>query len=239
MKRELVNAISIAAVSLALALPGSGFAQNNGTENSAAPHTGKREANEMVRATVALTRALDAKKDQQGSQFEARLEKTVHLKNGPELPKGTLLVGKVTADDMQEQGASKLAVRFTEAKLKDGTTVPIHATIMQLYPPVGLTQSGSPIPQESSPITEADGDTNTWNHQELKVDQMGALKNVDMHSSVASQNSGVFVSTKKDDVKLWQGSQLDLALAAQNNPQQGMNSSGQASPAGSNPGAAK
>ena len=55
---------------------------------------------------------------------------------------------------------------------------------------------------------------------QLNIDQIGALKNVDLHSRLASQNSGVFVSTKKDDVKLMKGSRLELALAEQGNPQQ-------------------
>ncbi|HKF46515.1 MAG TPA: hypothetical protein VKB38_04105 [Terracidiphilus sp.] len=229
MKHGFAKAFSVAAVSLAIAWPGLARSQtpaDQGTQdqNSATRRAGGQEANEMVRATVALTKPLDAKKDQQGSQFEAKLQRTVHLKNGPELPKGTLFVGKVTTDDMQEQGSSKLAVQFTEAKLKNGSSVPVHATIMQLYPPEGLTTSGSPIPQDSTAITEADGNTNNWTDQQTRVDQIGALKNVDLHSSVASRNSGVFVSTKSSDVKIMQGSQMELALAAANNGERGANS---------------
>ncbi|HUY94034.1 MAG TPA: hypothetical protein VMU71_02005 [Terracidiphilus sp.] len=172
---------------------------------------------------MTLTRALDAKKDHDGSRFEAKLTKTVHLKDGKTLPKGSTLLGTVNNDDMQTAGKSKLAVRFTEVKLANGETVPIKATIVQLYPPVGLDAEGEPIPDESGPAWDMDDHTNQWNRQQLNIDQVGALKNVDLHSRLSSHNSGVFVSAKKDDVKLMKGSRLELALAEQGNGQQARN----------------
>jgi hypothetical protein len=237
MKLGVRNALTVAAVSLALALPAAAFSQVG--EGPSEPHqkpqtpppartTGQgqawQNAQNMVPGTVALTRVLDAKKDHDGSQFEAKLTRSVHLKNGQELAKGTTLVGKVVADDMQMSGRSKLAVRFTEAKLGNGETLPIRATIIQVYPPVGFTQEGAPIPDESGPRWDDDQRENPWNPNEQHVDQIGALKNVDMHSNLASQNSGVFVSTRSDDVKLMRGSRLELALAAQGSGQQAENS---------------
>lgn len=54
---------------------------------------------------------------------------------------------------------------------------------------------------------------NTWTDATLEVDQLNVVPGVDLHSSIASQNSGVLVSTKKDDVKLIRGSQVQLAVA--------------------------
>src|SRR5271170_3715590 len=48
-----------------------------------------------------------------------RLDSKVTLNNGTELPKGTMLLGKVRTDDMQQQGMSKLALRFDQPRLKD------------------------------------------------------------------------------------------------------------------------
>lgn len=231
MRIGILNGLSMTAISIALALPAAAYSQvgEAPTEPQQKMETpppastnlqqGRMDALEMVRGTVALTRGLDADKDHDGSQFEAKLTHPVHLKNGPKLAKGTVLMGTVENDDMQVAGKSKLAVRFTEAKMGNGETVPIKATIVQVYPPVGLTQDGSPLPDESSPGYDADDHANEWNRSELTIDQIGALKDVDLHSRLASLNSGVFVSTKKDDVKLMKGSRMELALADSNQQQ--------------------
>lgn len=232
MRIGIRNLLTVTAVTFALGWPAAAFSQIGvaPTEPQQKPQTstppatnlqqGRMDAQEMVRGTVALTRKLDADKDHDGSQFEAKMTRTVQLKNGPKLAKGTVLMGQVENDDMQVSGKSKLAIRFTEAKLDNGETVPIKATIVEVYPPVGLTQDGSPLPDESGPDYDADDHANQWNQQQLDIDQVGALKNVDLHSRLSSNNSGVFVSTKKDDVKLMKGSRLELALAGQGNPQQ-------------------
>jgi hypothetical protein len=162
---------------------------------------GQQEATTMVPAEANLARSLDAKKMQPGKQFTAKLTQTVHLMNGPELRRGTILVGTVSTDDMQLSGNSKLALRITEARLSDGKTIPIKATI------VGILPSGTPVYSDSNP----------WTRDTLQVDQIGVLSGVDLHSRVAGQNSGVFVSTKKDDVKLQAGSEMMLAIAPQQN----------------------
>ncbi len=64
---------------------------------------------------------------------------------------------------------------------------------------------------------------NSWNDGTLAVDQIGAMNGVDLHSKIASQNSGVFVSTNKDNMKLVNGSELELAIAQQQHPMNDMN----------------
>jgi hypothetical protein len=162
----------------------------------------------MVPAQVALENGLDARKAKPGEEFRARLDHTVHLKNGTELPHGTVLIGEVTTDDMQTKGNSRLALRFTKAELKDGKTIPLKATIVGVQPPDWDSPSGEDQTYQLP-----------WSDHTLQVDQEGVLSGVDLHSRIASNNSGVFVTTKKDDVKLSAGSELTLAVAQQN-PQQ-------------------
>jgi hypothetical protein len=159
-----------------------------------------KEAEIMVPAQAALSRDLVANKDQVGETFRATLSDTVHLKNGPELPRGTGLVGKVVEDDMSMKGTSKLALRFTNADLKDGKTIPIRATIVSVYRP------------------SANQNTHYWTDQTLQVDQIGVLKGVDLHSRISRANSGVFVSTTDDHIKLAAGSELALAIAERPGP---------------------
>src|ERR1700677_4827544 len=69
-----------------------------------APITGAQEATLMKPARALLVETLDASKDQSGQTVDAKLASKVTLTNGTELPKGTILLGKVTTDDMQQQG---------------------------------------------------------------------------------------------------------------------------------------
>jgi hypothetical protein len=229
MKRGLAKGISVATLSLAFVWASQAVAQNTQenqntqqTAENAKSSTNQAEANGMVRGVVALSHTLDAKSAHPGSQFEAKLESTVHLANGTDLPKGSMLMGQITSDDMNQSGTSKLALRFTQAKTKEGNTVPVRATIMEVFPPKEFNGYGSPNmdmgtlwPNEAEP-----------NGHITKVDQIGAINGFDLHSNINSQNSGVFVSTKKVDVKLHQGTQLALAIGMENNGQQSSNGAG-------------
>jgi hypothetical protein len=170
--------------------------------------TGLREAQHMVPALASLTHSLDSRNIHAGDQFRATLNDNVHLNNGVELRKGDALRGQVVTDDMNTPGQTRLAIRFTEADLKNGQTVPVKATIVSLYTPSDLINNNSDAEPDQIP--------NSWNDGTLRVDQVGVVSGVDLHSQIASRNSGVFVSTKKN-VKIPAGSELALAIAAQPN----------------------
>lgn len=161
-----------------------------------------REAMKMVPAQASLIGNLDARKIKSGAQFRAELSSTVHLKNGVELPRGTRLVGTVATDKMQPDGTSRLALRFTQAQLKDGKSVPIKATIVGYFPSSSVSAYGSETASD------------LWTYKTLQIDQIGAISGVDLHSRIASKDSGVFVSKKKDEMRLGSGSELALAIAA-------------------------
>jgi hypothetical protein len=168
---------------------------------------GQRTAMRMVAAQVALRTTLDAASLKHGDLFEAKLAKKIQLSNGPLLPAGTVLVGKVAQDDMKTTGTSKFALRFMQARLKDGTLIPVKATIVGAFGPQDLDAAENSTPGAEIP--------NNWNDGTLQVDQLNVTPGVDLHSSIASGNSGVFVSTKRQDVHLDAGSELALAIAYQ------------------------
>ncbi len=210
MKREAMISLSLAAFSLVFFLPKDAQARPGAKvadPPDAALAAGSGEAAQMVAAQAAVSKPLDAKNAQPGQQFQASLRGKVQLKNGPELPRGTVLIGTVASDDKPESGGVKLALRFTEARLKDGKVVPIKATIVGISPP-------------DTPEDEAG---NSWSAKTLQFDDIGAVPGGDLHSNIASQNSGVFVSSKKDDVKLPAGCGLSLAIAAAPSNQQSAN----------------
>lgn len=208
MKFAASVSLSTAIVCVALLYPGICQAREDeeSPTSSEALQAAQHEATLMVPAQATLVKQLDAKKIQTGNQFQVRLTQTVHLKNGPELPRGTLLIGVVTTDNEKAGDASHIALRFTGAELKGGKVVPITATIVRITPPI--TDSYA-----SAGTTGAE----SWNSSLLHVDQIDAAPGVDLHSQIASTNSGELVSPKKDGVKLSIGSKFTLAIAPQEN----------------------
>ena len=52
------------------------------------------------------------------------------------------------------------------------------------------------------------------NNQPDAIDATGVATGVDLHSKASSQNSGVFVTSTKEDIKLPLGTKMELALAS-------------------------
>jgi hypothetical protein len=215
MKRETVMKMSLAAVLLALPYPNLAQTPAGDTASlqpspgTATPPAGDDEASRMVSARASLAgRDLDARKVKAGDEFRATLRAAVQLKDGPELPAGTALVGVVGTDDMQMNGDTKLALRFTKAELKDGTAIPIKATIVGIFAPESENAQGNPV-------APGDQARHLWHEQSPGVDEIGALEGVDLHSRISSSNSGVLVSTTKHDVKLKWGSEIAMGIAPQ------------------------
>lgn len=174
--------------------------QNNGM------HKGKMEAERMVPAQASLTKRIDAKDMHPGYMFKAKLSKDLTLSNGVKLQDGDTLIGRVEKDDMQEQGMSKLALRFTKVETQSGKVIPIKATI------VGVVKPGT-VNINGYPETGGNQVPNSWNDGTLQVDQIGVMDGVDLHSKIKSKNSGVFVSKTNDNVTLNPGSEIELAIA--------------------------
>jgi hypothetical protein len=223
MNNRAAVPVSIAALSIFFILSGVSHAQsqmNSTGQNSTNSAEARQEAGDMVPARAYLVRKMDAKDEKPGTRFEVILADTVHLKNGTELPRGTRLIGTVATDDLNMKGNSKLALRITQADLKDGKTIPVKATIVGVWGPESENALGYNVaPGQQQP--------NDWNRSTLGIDQLGALPGVELHSRIAANNSGVFVTKKKDDVKLSVGSELALAIAAQGSVGQGSQNGGQ------------
>jgi len=174
--------------------------------NTAPPAAADSAAAQMVPAQAILEKDLDSKTAQPGQQFQVRLGSTIQLKNGPELPRGTMLVGTIATDNAHASGSSTLALRFTQANLKDGKSIPIVATIVGIAPPATY-EGGINVGDVASP--------EPWDGKTLQSDVIGAEAGVDLHSRIAGDNSGVFVATKSSNVKLAASSQFALAIGAQ------------------------
>ncbi|MGD0097239.1 MAG: hypothetical protein ABSB60_12140 [Terracidiphilus sp.] len=215
MKREVAATLAVAAVAFTLLSPQLVSARSlddSKLSPSDVPSTmaPQERAQLMVPAQGALVRTLDARDMQAGQEFRVILSRTVRLKDGPELPKGTQLIGAIAADPANANDKSKIELRFTQAVLKGGKTLPIIATVVGVYAPVNDDSDGHPVIAGTQ-------EANTWNSKILEVDQIEPETGVELRSSIASENSGTLVSTKHGAIKLPAGTEIALAIALQKN----------------------
>lgn len=153
-------------------------------------------ADQMVPARASLAQTLDANKIQQGQEIKATLSDKIKLKDGTELPRGTVLTG--TATNGEADGKSTLLLNFTQAQLKDGKTITVAVTVIDLVPAsnVGYTTIA------------------TWNPKVLQVLQQNVVSGVNLESRIGDANSATFVATKKGSLKLAKGCALSLAIGS-------------------------
>lgn len=145
---------------------------------------------------VAFTHGLDAQKLATGAIVRVQLTNTVRFADGTKLPNGTWLSATVVQDSLQ-RGDVRLALRFTKAELKHGATIPIKATILGV----------SSVYNASSDLAMT-----IPNSSKDSFDVEDLTSGVDLHSKVSSQDSGVFVSKTKNDVKFNTNTEMELAI---------------------------
>lgn len=195
MNRVSKNLLFVAVLSIAAFPTARALAVESLPAASSAEVTAMRnDAARMVPAQASLAQTVDASKVQTGQQVKATISDKVKLKDGTELPRGTVLIG--TADSGQADGKSILTMHFTQAQLKDGKTIAVSVTIVDLVPAgnVGYTTVA------------------TWNPNMLQVLQQNVIKGVDLSSHVGDTTSGTFIAEKKDSLKLAKGCALTLAI---------------------------
>lgn len=154
----------------------------------------QNDAARMVPARASLVQPLDANKLEPGQQIKATLSDKIKLKDGTELPRGTVLIG--TASNSDANGKSVLTMQFTQAQLKDGKTISIAATIIDLIPASNVGYTTATI----------------WNPSVLHVMQLNVVRGVDLESRIGDTNSATFVAAKKGNLKLAKGCALSLAI---------------------------
>lgn len=166
---------------------------------------------QLVSANATLVQNISSKNVSKGDPVTARLTNTV--KGGTELPKGTVLLGKVDQVQASSNGnPSKLSIVFDQAQLPDGHQIPIKMTVLGAYPSLdgydGYEQgSGEPILPQSIPANES-------------IDQQpGTLHNVALHSAVKNSDSAVFTSTGHN-VDLKKGTRFQIGIAIEGGAQE-------------------
>jgi hypothetical protein len=170
----------------------------------------------LAGGTARLDHAVDSQNAKTGQTVEARLDHTVKTADGTELPGGTQLRGTVAAVTPSEGGGpSSITLRFDQAALKDGKTVPVKVTVIGAYP---NDENQLAIYGE-----ESMGSAQKHVPAQDRFDQEpGTLSHISMTSRVSGQNSATF-SKKDGDVRLRAGTFLQVGIAPRGS---GMTTSG-------------
>jgi hypothetical protein len=197
---------SLGTAAACLLLAGSALAQSSQVSRSAPQQW------QLQGVNARLDHALDAQSAHVGEGVEAKLDRSVKTADGAKLPAGTQVFGKVErVQASQNGGPSSLTLRFTTAQLKSGQKLPLKVTVIGAFPPnarggyVNSSMGGDlpPAPRHINP-------------QDKYTQQPGLLSHIGMKSAVQGQNSVTFTD-QDGNVKLKQGTYLQLGIAPQNN----------------------
>lgn len=160
-----------------------------------------------------LDRPLDAQSAHVGQAVEVRLDHTVKTAEGATLPRGTQVWGKIEKVQTSQDGSpSMMSLRFTMAELKNGQKVPVKVTVIGAFPANSASNDmnmGGDLPPAPRHINPLDKYTQ----------EPGMLGHVELTSAVQGHNSGTFTD-QKGNIKLNQGTYLQLAISPVNNGMQ-------------------
>ena len=164
---------------------------------------------QLVSADAQLVHKIDTKTATQGQTVKAKLTSNVKTAEGMKLDKGTMLIGEVEQVQRSNgNGPSRLSLVFDQARLKNGQTIPVKATLLGAYP----SNLGDYYAETGTNGNLMVGQPHPISPQE-KIDQMpGTLSHVGMQSAVQSNVSATFIS-KDRDIDLRKGTQLQVAIA--------------------------
>ncbi len=95
--------------------------------------------------SAVLEGKLDAKTAKPGDSVVVKTTRDTILADGTDVPKGSRLIGHVTAVQAhsKDHAESKLSFSLDRAELKNGISVPIHAMIQSITPPARAMAVGS------------------------------------------------------------------------------------------------
>ena len=167
---------------------------------------GAASAQSLAGVNTRLVKPLDSQSAAAGQVVTVKLDGSVKTPDGVKLPRGTQLIGKVTAVTPAQSGhAASVSIVFTEAQLKGGKQIPVKATLLAAYPGDEGVESQYSDQTMDSVAASIPADRT--------IDQEpGALPGVALKASVQDPNSGTF-SKKDGNFKLNAGTFLQIGVA--------------------------
>lgn len=157
---------------------------------------------EMSSVNGELVGKLDSKSAKAGDSVVVKTVQSVKTADGTEIPKGSKLMGHVTAVQAHSQASqnSQMAIQFDHAELKGGQSLAIHSVIKSVAPPVSETAS-SESDMMATPTGTPGGST------------MGGAHTSNPSSGAMTPNSGMTQGTAQ--------ASTNAASAAGNTPSAG------------------
>jgi hypothetical protein len=184
MKQFAFNTLGLATV--AVALSGLAIAQD------------QSQGLKLMSGNSELVHTLSTKSAKQGDPVAIKLTEEIKTPEGVKLPRGTELIGQVdSVKASEDKSPSSLVLTFNQARLKDGKTLAIKATL------ASFAAAGDP---EQLPIAVAPDDT----FEQLPASRSG----VTLHSAVKDDVSGTLSSNGRN-IDLTQGTQFLVAVGVE------------------------
>jgi len=144
-KQFLVTAIAVGSIVL-LGQQSKVQAQSNepASTNAAAPV-------QMQKVDGELVGKLDSKSAKTGDSVAVKTTESVKMSTGTEIPKGSKLMGTVTAvkPHSADNANAEMAIRFDHAELKGGQNVPIQSIIQSVTP---SSTDAADNPSDNAPV---------------------------------------------------------------------------------------
>ena len=167
---------------------------------------GAASAQSLAGVNTQLVKPLDSETAAAGQAVAVKLNSGVKTPDVVKLPRGTELIGKVTAVTPAQKGsAASVSIVFTEAQLKGGKQIPVKATLLAAYP----ASEGVEAQYSDSTMDTVAGSVAS----DHVVDQEpGALPGVTLKAAVQDANSGTFSKTD-GNFKLGAGTYLQIGVA--------------------------
>ena len=169
----------------------------------------QQQTTTLYSADAQLTHPLNSNTAKTGQAVTAKLTSDVKTSDSTELPKGAVLMGKVE-QAQSANGGSTIGIVFNEARLRNGSEIPIKAMLLGAYPPVPYYSAGG----SSSYLPIQPG---TVPGDQSILQEPGTLRHITLRSSAKSSESGVFTS-KNHSFKLDSGTRLQVAIALDGPP---------------------
>jgi hypothetical protein len=106
---------------------------------------------QMKQVDGELVGKLDSKSAKAGDSVSVKTTESVKMATGTEIPKGSKLVGTVTAvkPHSADNANAEMAIRFDHAELKGGQTVPIQSVIQSVAP---SSSDAAGNPADNAPV---------------------------------------------------------------------------------------
>jgi hypothetical protein len=145
-KRILITAMAVGSM-VVLGRP----AEVRAAQNSDAASTNASAPVEMKQVNGELVGKLDSKSAKTGDSVEVKTIESVKMATGTEIPKGSKLIGTVTAvkPHSADNANAEMGIVFDHAELKDGQSVPIQSVIQSVAP---SSSDAANNPADNAPV---------------------------------------------------------------------------------------